>query len=432
MANRILMVAFHYPPCVGSSGLQRSLCFSKYLPRFGWDPIILSAHHRAYAKIGKEQLSDIPSSVIIERAFALDTAKHLSLGGRYLRQLALPDRWVSWVLGAVPAGLRLIKQHKPKVLWTTYPIASAHLIGYLLHRLTHLPWVADFRDPMTEGDLTSRERFPSDRHVWQANRWIERRVVDHCSCAVFVTPSARKMYVERYPRLAEKRSKIIPNGYDEANFSVVERVVPDRRDNDGSLILLHSGALYPEVGDRHPGMFLSALARLVHEGILSPSRIKVVLRATGYDEEYRDLIRRNCLEKIVSVEPAIPYQSALEEMRTADGLLVFQGSNCNPNIPAKLYEYFRAGRPIFAMIDTKGDTAMLLKKVGVGTIVSLQSEEQIAVGLLSFLDEITKGKSSMPDSDLVKSFSREFGSRELGSLLDGIGAERPIRVHRSR
>ena len=420
MANRVLMVAFHYPPCVGSSGLQRSLCFSKYLPKFGWDPIILSAHKRAYAQTGKEQLCDIPSSVLVERAFALDTARHLSLGGRYLCQMALPDRWISWVLGAVPAGLRLIRQHKPKVLWTTYPIASAHLIGYVLHRLTHLPWVADFRDPMTEGDITSSTRFPSDRNVWQMNRWIERKVIEHCCRAVFVTSSARQMYFERYPQLANDRSMVIPNGYDESKFSAAEGLVSSRTDYKEKLVLLHSGALYPGVGDRHPGVFLSALANLVREGLLSPSRIKVVLRATGYDDEYRELIRQNSLGDIVSLEPAIPYQNALAEMLTVDGLLVFQGSNCNPNIPAKLYEYFRARRPIFAMIDIKGDTAMLMKHVGVGTIVPLQSETQIASGLLEFLNEITSGTVSLPDSQVVKSFSREFGACELAGLLDGI------------
>jgi len=35
----------------------------------------------------------------------------------------------------------------------------------------------------------------------------------------------------------------------------------------------------------------------------------------------------------------------------ADALLVMQASNCNAQIPAKIYEYLRAGKPILALTD---------------------------------------------------------------------------------
>ena len=102
--RKVLMIAFHYPPYQGGSGIHRSLKFSRYLRGYGWHPIVLSAHPRAYPKIGDHQLREIPLDVIVERAFALDTAKHLSFRGRYLRLLALPDQWVSWWAGAVCAA----------------------------------------------------------------------------------------------------------------------------------------------------------------------------------------------------------------------------------------------------------------------------------------------------------------------------------------
>src|SRR5215510_13823207 len=98
--NKILMIAFHYPPLRGSSGIQRTLKFSRYLPDYGWQPIILTAKPQAYPQVGEDQLHEIPESVPVIRAFALDTARHLSFRGYYLRRMALPDRWVSWWLGA--------------------------------------------------------------------------------------------------------------------------------------------------------------------------------------------------------------------------------------------------------------------------------------------------------------------------------------------
>ena len=43
-------------------------------------------------------------------------------------------------------------------------------------------------------------------------------------------------------------------------------------------------------------------------------------------------------------------------MRRADGLLLFQGAQCNRQIPAKAYEYLACRRPIIGLIDSSGDT----------------------------------------------------------------------------
>ena len=72
--KRLLMVAFHFPPFVGSSGIQRTIGFARHLPQCGWEPVVLSAHPRAYERVSEDQLKDIPSGTTIERAFALDSA----------------------------------------------------------------------------------------------------------------------------------------------------------------------------------------------------------------------------------------------------------------------------------------------------------------------------------------------------------------------
>src|SRR5262245_26076941 len=86
--RRVLMIAYHYPPLRGSSGIQRTLAFSRDLREHGWEPIVLTAHPRAYEKVGDDQLRDIPEGIAVHRPFALDTARHLALGGRYLKALA--------------------------------------------------------------------------------------------------------------------------------------------------------------------------------------------------------------------------------------------------------------------------------------------------------------------------------------------------------
>ena len=150
--KKVLMIAFHYPPFCGGSGVLRTLKFSHYLPEHGWKPIILSASPRAYSQLGNDQVGGIPASAVVTRGFALDAARHLAIRGRYLKWVAQPDRWASWWLGAVPLGLYLIRRYKPEVIWSTYPIATAHLIGLTLKLMTGIPWIADCRDSMTEDD----------------------------------------------------------------------------------------------------------------------------------------------------------------------------------------------------------------------------------------------------------------------------------------
>ena len=150
VVKRILMIAYHYPPVQISSGIQRTLKFSTYLGPLGWQSSVLSVATRAYSHTSDNQVCEIPADVRVQRAFALDTSRHLAVKGRYPLLLALPDNWSTWWLGGVTSGLAMIRRARPDVIWSTYPIATAHLSGLTLHRLTGIPWVADCRDSMTE------------------------------------------------------------------------------------------------------------------------------------------------------------------------------------------------------------------------------------------------------------------------------------------
>ena len=414
-----LLIAYHYPPCGGSSGLQRTLCFSRDLREFGWSPTVLSANPKAYREVRSDQLVQIPPDVPVHRAFALDTARHLGLRRRYIGWMALPDPWVSWLTGAVPLGLRLIRRLRPEVIWSTYPVATAHLIGLALHGLTGVPWIADFRDPMTEVDPTTGQRFPENPGLWSARRWVEEQTIRHCTRAVFVTPTAQQIYRNRYPDRAADMI-LIGNGYDEDNFVAAERLRSAKRRDSGPLVLVHSGTLYPGP-DRDPSAFLNALAKLRDSGAISSTSVHVRLRATGYDDVYRKRIALLHLEDIVTLNPVIPYQAALAEMLDADGLLLFQGSTSNPAVPAKLYEYFRARRPIFALVDEGGDTAAALRRANVGVRAPLDSPEPIAAALVDFLEKVRSGSMATASSQEIQQHSRRSKALELSALFTELG-----------
>jgi glycosyltransferase involved in cell wall biosynthesis len=230
---------------------------------------------------------------------------------------------------------------------------------------------------------------------------------------------ALRMYAERYPKVPNSHWTTISNGYDDEDFTTVEqRLITSPVGRTDQIVLIHSGVLYP--AERDPSVFFSAVAKLRKDGKIGSSTVKIVLRASGNENSYRGQLREKQIDDIIRLEPPIPYRDALEEMMRSDGLLIFQASNCNHQIPAKIYEYFRTGLPIFALTDPAGDTADALKAVGGHTIARLDSEEEIAQGLLAFMALIQKSRSSTVRNRDIERYSRRFQAGELVNLLDSV------------
>lgn len=410
MVRRVLLIAYHFPPLQGSSGIQRTLRFAQYLPKLGWQPIVLTASSVSYQLTGSTQLPKEFGNISVYRSFALDTAKHLSVLKRYPGILAVPDRWISWWLGAVPQGLYLIKRFKPDVIWSTFPIATAHLIGYTLSRISGIPWAADFRDPMVQPD------YPTDPLIYRSYQWIEEKTIRNCTKAIFTTFNTRKDYISRFPTESESRFKVIENGYDEQLFSEV--AVEHQVKQNKQLTLVHSGIVYSS--ERDPTYFFEALSDLLKEKRISSDNLKIILRATYNDNFLQQLINRFNIGSIVTLAPPVSYKEAIAEMLSADGLIILQASNCNNQIPAKLYEYLRAQKPILALTDPEGDTGLKLISLGFDTISRLDAKLAIKELIVKFLGSIrNKVAQSLPLNQL-KLNSRESRTAELAEILNEI------------
>ncbi len=408
------MIAFHFPPYAGGTGVHRTLKFSRYLPEFGWEPIVLTANPRAYPKV--DASAPIPDRVRVERVFALDTARHLAIAGRHLHWMALPDRWVSWWPGAVLRGLSLIKRYRPHVIWSTYPIATAHAIGIALHKSSQLPWVADFRDPMTNVEQPGVSSTAA-LSIEGSRARIERRAIQACSRAVFTTQGTAASYSARFPEVPRDHWSVIPNGFDEEDFDgSAERPVDGRKK---PFVLLHSGDLYRGTNSgRDPTSFFKALAILKSSGRISADELRVVLRATSDDAHFQALAKTFSIDDVVSIERPISHKEAVREMLQAHGLLLLQGSKFNRQIPAKVYEYLRCGRPILALTDSAGDTAALLRSEGIVAMASPDSPEDIAARLLDFISFVEgAGGGSVRDFSV---HSRRARTRELAGVLDAV------------
>jgi glycosyltransferase involved in cell wall biosynthesis len=424
----VLLVAYHFPPLRGSSGMQRTLRFARHLPKFGWRPIVLSIDPGAYEETGETSGNEVPPELEVHRAFGFNAARKLSLFGRYPEWVALPDRWANWRFWAVRKALRLIRSERIDAIWTTFPIATAHTIGRDVALRARIPWIAEFRDPMWQSDWPPE---PAANVAWKK---LEKEIFTTANWVVFTAPSAVGMYTERFPEFGASKIAVIENGYDEETFRRAEAALRSRGEAAGSsspapgaaasgavrragpITLLHSGIVYRS--ERDPTQMFAAVAALKRKGLIGVDSLRIVLRASGAEGNYQGDLERHDIADIVRLEPAIDYVAALNEMLTVDGLLLLQAANCNAQIPAKLYEYLRARRPILALTDPTGDTARTLDAAGAGLIARLDSAADIEAALPRFLEQVRTGTARMPTDSTVARYSREAQSGELATLLE--------------
>jgi len=314
---------------------------------------------------------------------------------------------MTWQFDGVRQGLKLIERYQPAVIWSTYPIATAHVIGAKLQRRTGLPWVADFRDPMAQ------DGYPSDPKTWQHFMRIEQQAMQQACLTTFTTPGAARMYKARYPD-ARAQIEVLENGYDEETFAKAERELGERIPlNPGFLTLLHSGIVYPS--ERDPTALFAALEKLKQSSPKAAARLKVRFRAAVHEDLLHTLANKYGVSDAIEVLPAIPYQAALAEMLCADGLLVLQAANCNDQIPAKIYEYLRCRKPIIGLTDPMGDTAAALKSAGVSAIATLEDPDEI----LNIMQQFVSNSQfiTIPTDDAVYMASREGRTECLVKLL---------------
>lgn len=422
--NNLLVIAFHYPPDNSSTGVLRTLKFSEYLLNHDWRSHVITAPSNLYISRNPAGSDPIPPQIEVERAWACDVKKVFGIRGVYPGWLGFPDRYWPWFFAARRAAARAIRKGRTDVVYSTYPLPTAHLIGLSLKRRFGLPWVADFRDPWaTEGE-SGLAAFIEAR--------LERKVVYAADRVICNTPAMRQSFLVRYPDLPPERFVTITNGYDEKDFA---SIVPVK---DEKFQIFYPGSIDAE--NRNPKGLFAGIRRALDEGWLSGEDLLVTFLGAGaYADSaaFRQDLKTFSLEPYVRIiRERIPYRDALARMAGSDVVVVLSenlsvsGSDSSiqqwtaMQVPAKLYEYLRIGRPLLALV---GDGAVkeLLEKTGAGIPISSRDTEQIALTLKCYY-EASHGRPSSGNraNAGILEYSRENLTALLAQELDALIAGR--------
>lgn len=397
--------------------MLRILAFARALLAAGWSVTVLTADRRDASASKAENEHLIPSGCRVIRARAYDAAQKFAIAGKYPGILELPDRFSSWIPTALVAGMRELRRAPVSHILSSYPIASAHVVGRMLAKFSGAKWIADFRDPMV---LQGHPDTPARR---RAHRWVERKTIEYCTTALFTNTGVRDAFRATYPESTETGFEVIENGYDDVVFARAENAFRQQSPAAlrGEISVLHSGSLYPD--HRDPRALFSAVAALQRRGMFTARPLRIMLRASGYDAHFRQMLADDYpeLAAIVQFGAPVDYVASVAEALASDGLLLLQGASCNAQVPAKLYEYARTGRPILALTDAGGATAATLRKLGVGEFADLSDAQAIENLLVAFIERLGAGEWQgwVPDVDTA-TLARSNRGAELVALLEAV------------
>jgi glycosyltransferase involved in cell wall biosynthesis len=70
--QRVLMIAHHFPPA-GGSGSNRALAFARYLPEYGWEPIVITLAEDWASNRDDDLLAQLPPNLRVIRTRSLES-----------------------------------------------------------------------------------------------------------------------------------------------------------------------------------------------------------------------------------------------------------------------------------------------------------------------------------------------------------------------
>lgn len=315
MKRKVLIIAHAYPP-YNSIGALRAAKFAKYLPRYGWEPIVITRtwpvemwgldeppgvrvirtdHHdrlgifrrgrlsKARAPAGNPQTSGWQERL---RRLASFWIKEL---------LAYPDDFIGWRAHALEAARWVLKEEEISVIFSTSPPPTSHLIAHELQRRTGLPWVADFRDLWTQNHYF-RHTLPRQ---WLETR-LEKRVVQNASILITVShPLA-----QRLKQLHKKPVEVLTNGFDEDDYAGPPPPPTPY------FSITYTGQIY--AGKRDPSLLFAAARELLKDGVIDPEKFKVRFYGPERDKhKILVLANRYGVHEFVVHGGKLPYREAI-------------------------------------------------------------------------------------------------------------------------
>lgn len=409
--RNVLIVAFNFPPH-GGGGVQRSVKFVRYLPEFGWRPIVLTSSAEAAAIQDTSLLKEIPSGVQIHRVSA-PSIRRLQARGEgwklgkavsfFNLLLQAPDADLLWTWKARSTLERIIRDQQPEVVYTTSGPYSSHLLGLWATSSHRIPWFADFRDPWSSNLVIPY--LPGYRAI---NRVLERNVLARANRIACVS---QPWLADLQANLGKDPEKFLwlPNGYDESDVKPLPLDPRSKR-----FTLTHIGSFHR---NRRPFQLIAAVDSLIEGGHVPVSQFRILFVGNNAGKHVPARVPFECHDYV-------PHQDLDHFRKRADAFLLILDTSAKNRgkYSGKIYELMAANRPILAIVPKHGVAQKLIEETRTGKAVGGDTMEIAKALEQMFLDWKNGNKAWDPDWEVIQKYQRRKITAKLAEEFDKLAA----------
>lgn len=423
--RKVLIITYYWPPA-GGPGVQRVLKFVKYLPVYGWEPIILTVVNGEYPALDPGLANDIPEGCRVyttrtieffslfkqltgrKKSDKIETyilnSKLTSLQDQLFRwirvNLFLPDARLGWYPFAIREGKRVIHMEKPDLIFSSSPPHSLQVVARKLAAWSQLPWVADFRDPWTDAfwDKDIKRKWWADR----LNKRLEQKVLEQATIVTTVSHGFQRLFNRKGRK---SPIAVITNGFDAADFSKV------RMPGGSKMHIVYAGHI---AASQNPVNLFQGLAAL-------PAALRQQIQLDFYgsqDDSVMQTIERLGLIEQMAFHGYVSHDQVMQAMQNADVLcLLLPQRHAEGVIPGKLFEYLATGNYILGIGDSKGETASILADCEAGEMFDFDESIQSRLESL-VINWKNKGGEVRTPANKMNQYLRETLTQKLALLFD--------------
>ena len=416
--KKVIYIAFNYNHDTGIAS-KRLRGVSKYLPSFGWQPIVIVPRtSNETVKIDNVRVVEtdyqdmiskfMPSSNNTGRKREVSSqeqtnkfvSKSISIAGEIF---AYPDSMKYWKKPAMEAACEIIENEKIDAIMSTSSPVTSHIIAHDLKDKYGIPWVADLRD------------------LWNLNPYINHNVIrryfekrlemktfKNVDALTTTTELAKQKLQSIHP---DKKIVSVVSGFDPQDFEKTKQTEESEK-----LTLIYAGSLYN--GKRDPSILFDSIGQLIKENKIDPN--KIVIDFYGDDTNLKELSQKYDIQNNVRIHGRITQEEVLQHQMNSDVLLLISWMDESEKmfIPGKIYDCIGCKKPVLSIGYKEGSLKDLINETNIGYHVS--DVEGCKKSIYDYYTKYNKNELKYTGNEFAEDYSLRNTAKNFSKILEEV------------
>ena len=416
--KKVIYIAFNYNHDTGIAS-KRLRGVSKYLPSFGWQPIVIVPRTsnetvridnvRVVETDYQDMISKfMPSSNNTGRKREVSSqeqtnkfvSKSISIAGEIF---AYPDSMKYWKKPAMEAACEIIENEKIDAIMSTSSPVTSHIIAHDLKDKYGIPWVADLRD------------------LWNLNPYINHNVIrryfekrlemktfKNVDALTTTTELAKQKLQSIHP---DKKIVSVVSGFDPQDFEKTKQTEESEK-----LTLIYAGSLYS--GKRDPSILFDSIGQLIKENKIDPN--KIVIDFYGDDTNLKELSQKYDIQNNVRIHGRITQEEVLQHQMNSDVLLLISWMDESEKmfIPGKIYDCIGCKKPVLSIGYKEGSLKDLIDETNIGYHVS--DVEGCKKSIYDYYTKYNKNELKYTGNEFAEDYSLRNTAKNFSKILEEV------------